>query len=92
MPHGVGIEILKIEQLSDSLSEIHATIYCEKDSHKRIIIGKQGSMIKKIGSGARREIETLLGHQVHLDLWVKVRPNWRNSQADLRTLGYTEGN
>ena len=92
VPHGVGIEILKIEQMSDSLSEIHATIYCEKDSHKRIIIGKQGSMIKKIGSGARREIETLLGHQVHLDLWVKVRPNWRNSQADLRTLGYTEGN
>lgn len=91
VPHGVGVEVIKIENTSETLSKVHATIYCEKNSHKKIIIGAGGSMIKKIGSEARANIETLLGRQVHLDLWVKVRENWKNSAHDLKTLGYTEG-
>lgn len=91
VPHGVGVEVIKIENTSETLSKVHATIYCEKNSHKKIIIGAGGSMIKKIGSEARANIETLLGRQVHLDLWVKVRENWKNSVYDLKTLGYTEG-
>ncbi|MDO5023157.1 MAG: GTPase Era [Eubacteriales bacterium] len=91
VPHGIGVEINKIENTSDTFSKIQATIYCEKDSHKKIIIGAGGGMIKKIGSEARKDIETLLGHQAHLELWVKVRENWKNSVADLKTLGYTEG-
>lgn len=88
VPHGTGVEILKIDKKNDGFTEIHATIYCEKESHKRIIIGKQGQMIRKIGSNARTEIETLLDTHVHLDLWVKVRPGWRDSASDLKTLGY----
>lgn len=88
VPHGTGVEILKIDKKNDGFTEIHATIYCEKESHKRIIIGKQGQMIRKIGSAARSEIETLLDTHVHLDLWVKVRPGWRDSASDLKTLGY----
>ncbi len=88
VPHGIGVEVLKIDKKNDGFTEIHATIYCEKESHKRIIIGKQGQMIRKIGSAARAEIETLLDTHVHLDLWVKVRPGWRDSASDLKTLGY----
>lgn len=88
VPHGIGVEIIKIHQPNDGFTEIHATIYCERESHKRIIIGKHGQMIQKIGSAARLEIESLLGTHVHLDLWVKVRPGWRDSMADLKTLGY----
>lgn len=90
IPHGVGIEILSMKSLNDNFTEIHATIYCERESHKRIIIGKQGSMIQKIGTAARKDIEGLLGVHIHLALWVKVRPGWRDSLADLRTLGYSE--
>ena len=88
IPHGIGVEMMKIEAVSDGLTEIHATLYCEKNSHKQIIIGKQGSMLKLIGTEARQEIEQLLGVHVHLSLWVKVRPDWRNHVSDLRTLGY----
>lgn len=88
VPHGIGIEILGMEKKSDNLIEIHADIYCEKDSHKSIIIGKKGAMMALIGKEARQDIETLLGMHVNLQLWVKVRPNWRNSAADLKTLGY----
>ncbi len=91
VPHGIGVEIVRIENASDTLSRIHASIYCEKDSHKKIIIGNRGGMIKKIGTEARADIETLLGRHVHLDLWVKVRENWKNSLSDLKALGYTEG-
>ncbi|MDD2428643.1 MAG: GTPase Era [Eubacteriales bacterium] len=89
VPHGIGIEILQIKKENERFTEIHANVYCEKDSHKRIIIGKQGQMLKKIGSAARVEIETLLGTHVNLNLWVKVRPGWRDSASELRTLGYT---
>ncbi|MBQ7519554.1 MAG: GTPase Era, partial [Clostridia bacterium] len=88
VPHGIGVEILKMEKKSDTLMEIHADIYCERDSHKAIIIGKHGAMLSLIGKEARIDIESLLGMRVNLQLWVKVRPDWRNSKADLRTLGY----
>ncbi len=88
VPHGIGVEMMAITKQSDSLTEIHATIYCERAAHKGIIIGKQGAMLRRIGQEARADIETLLGTHVHLQLWVKVRENWRNRMDDLRTLGY----
>ena len=88
VPHGIGVEMMAIKRLSDSLTEIHATIYCERASHKGIIIGKQGAMLRTIGAEARRDIEGLLGTKVNLQLWVKVREDWRNRMDDLRTLGY----
>ena len=88
VPHGIGIEILGMEKKSSNLIEIHADIYCERDSHKSIIIGKRGSMITLIGREARVDMESLLGMRVNLQLFVKVRPDWRNSAADLKTLGY----
>ena len=88
VPHGVGVEMMAINKLSDTLTEIHATIYCERASHKGIIIGKQGAMLRTIGAEARRDIESLLGTRVNLQLWVKVREDWRNRMDDLRTLGY----
>ena len=90
VPHGIGIEVLGVERVSEKLTEINATIYCERASHKGIIIGKQGSMLRQIGTEARQDIEKLLNTHVHLQLWVKIRPNWRNQPADLRTLGYTD--
>lgn len=90
VPHGVGVEMMSLQKLSSNLTEIHATIYCERPAHKGIIIGKQGSMLKVIGQEARADIETLLGCHVHLQLWVKVRENWRNRIEDLRTLGYED--
>ena len=88
VPHGIGVEMQRIEKLSDNLTEIHATIYCERESHKRIIIGRQGTMLGRIGSQAREDIERLLGTHVSLKLWVKIREDWRNRNDDLRTLGY----
>ena len=90
IPHGIGVEILQIKKLSDSLTEIHADVYCERDSHKSIIIGKQGAMLRKIGSEARVDIEKLMGTKIMLRLWVKVREDWRNRAGDLRTLGYED--
>ena len=90
IPHGIGVEIMQIKKQSDHLTEIQADIYCERDSHKSIIIGKQGAMLKLIGSQARTDIERLLGTKVMLRLWVKVREDWRNRASDLRTLGYED--
>ncbi|MBQ3574909.1 MAG: GTPase Era [Clostridia bacterium] len=90
IPHGIGVEMLQMKKVGDNLTEIHANVYCERDSHKSIIIGKQGSMLKKIGSDARADIERMLGTKVMLQLWVKVRLDWRNRAGDLRTLGYEE--
>ena len=90
VPHGTGVEILKIERISDSLTEINATIYCERDAHKGIIIGKHGSMLQTIGTEARIDIEKLMDTHINLKLWVKVRPGWRDNAADLKTLGYEE--
>ena len=88
VPHGIGVEILGITKESETLTEIHATIYCERDAHKGIIIGKHGSMLQTIGSEARTDIEKLMNTHINLKLWVKVREDWRNRIDDLRTLGY----
>ena len=88
IPHGIGVEMMAMEKQSEDLTEINATLYCERDSHKRIIIGKQGAMLKIIGSEARQDIESLLDTHVNLKLWVKVRLDWRDNLSDLRTLGY----
>lgn len=90
IPHCFGVEMLQIKKLSDNLTEIHTNVYCERDSHKSIIIGKQGAMLGKIGREAREDIERLLGCKVMLKLWVKVRMDWRNRAGDLRTLGYED--
>ena len=87
VPHGIGVEINDFKE-TESLITIYATLFCEKESHKWIIIGKDGSMLKKIGTEARTDIESLLGAHVNLQLWVKIRPDWRNNDADLRNLGY----
>jgi len=89
VPHGVGVEVIQFkERAGKNLIDIQANIYCEKESHKGILIGKEGRMLKKIGSLARVEIENILGTKVFLQLWVKIKPDWRNSEAMLRTLGY----
>ena len=90
VPHGVGVEMLSIKEVRPGLTEIHANIYCERASHKSIIIGRQGAMLGKIGSEARKDIEKLLGAHVSLKLWVKVREDWRNRAGDLRALGYED--
>ena len=89
VPHGIGVEMLAMKRRGD-LMEIHATIYCERAAHKGIIIGKQGAMLRRIGQEARQDIEGLLGMRVNLQLWVKVREDWRNRPEDLRTLGYED--
>ena len=88
VPHGIGVEIMKIETLSENLTEINATVYCEREAHKGIIIGKHGSMLQIIGTEARMDIERLLDTHVNLKLWVKIRPDWRNNLSDLKNLGY----
>lgn len=90
IPHGIGIEVLSMKDMSDEMVEIYANIFCEREAHKRIIIGKQGAMLGTIGRKSREGIEKLLGKRVNLQLWVKVQPDWRNSPGDLRSLGYTE--
>jgi len=88
VPHGVGVEVMSFKERADGLISIQATIFCEKSSHKGIIIGKQGTMLKKIGSAARYEIEKLLDTKVFLELWVKIKPDWRNNDNMLKDLGY----
>ncbi|MBN2852583.1 MAG: GTPase Era [Clostridia bacterium] len=91
VPHGVGVEIMSFKERENSeLIDIEATIYCEKKSHKGIIIGKSGSMLKKIGTSARKDIESLLACKVYLVLWVKVKEDWRNSSFMLKNLGYKD--
>ena len=91
IPHGIAVTIEKMkERKNGKITDIEATIICERDSHKGIIIGKQGSMLKKIGSNARYEIEQMLEMQVNLQLWVKVRKEWRDSDLLLKNYGYNE--
>ena len=89
VPHGTAVEIEVMEE-GEELTKIKAVIYCEKSSHKPIIIGKKGEAIKRIGSYARADIEKLLDTKVFLELWVKVREDWRNQGSALRELGYTK--
>lgn len=88
VPHGIAIEISAMKELS-KITQIHATIYCEKASHKGIIIGKNGEMLKKIGTLARADIEDMLDKKVYLELWVKVKSDWRNNAHLIKNFGYT---
>jgi GTP-binding protein Era len=89
VPHGTGVEVVRFKEKEDKgLIEIDANIYCEKESHKGIIIGKNGALLKKVGTLAREDIERLLGSKVFLKLWVKVKEDWRNSDFMLNELGY----
>ena len=89
VPHGVAVEIEQFKEES-SITKISAVIYCEKKSHKGMIIGKGGRKLKGIGKSAREEIEALLGEKVFLELWVKVKENWRDSDIALSNFGYKE--
>lgn len=88
IPHGIAVTIEKMTERKNGIMDIEATIICERDSHKGIIIGKGGSMLKKIGSAARREIENLMDTKVNLQIWVKVRKEWRDSELLMKNYGY----
>lgn len=90
IPHGTAVEITKFSERENGLIDVEATIFCEKDSHKGIIIGKKGAMLRKVGELARRDMEALLDARVNLQTWVKVKESWRDSMAQLRNFGYTE--
>ncbi len=93
IPHGIAVEISEMKKRPEgNLVDVRATIYCEKDSHKGIIIGKHGAMLKKIGSNARTDIERLLGSPIYLELWVKVKKDWRDSDFLLKNFGYDSRN
>ena len=88
IPHGTAVEITKFSERNDGVIEIDATIYCEKASHKGIIIGKQGAMLKKISTMARHDCERFLGAKIYLQTWVKVKENWRDNPNLIRNFGY----
>jgi len=88
IPHGIGVQIMKMSENEGRKLLIQAEIYCERDSHKGIIIGKGGSMLKQIGAAARIELQELLETEIYLELYVRVKENWRNSGVDLKELGY----
>ena len=90
IPHGIAVTIEKMTERKNGMMDIEATIICERDSHKGIIIGKGGAMLKRIGSAARREIEDLMDTQVNLQIWVKVRKEWRDSELYMKNYGYNE--
>ena len=90
IPHGTAVEVTRFSEREDGILDLEVTIYCEKDSHKGIIIGKKGAMLKKIGELARTDIEEFMGTKVYLQTWVKVKENWRDSMAQLRNFGFTE--
>ena len=91
IPHGIAVTIEKMrERKGQHIVDIEATIICERDSHKGIIIGKQGSMLKKIGSNARFEIEKMLEERVNLKIWVKVKKDWRDSDTLMKNFGYNK--
>ena len=89
VPHGVAVEIELMKE-ENGVEHISAVIYCERKTHKGIIIGKNGAMLKKVGAEARPEIEELLGCKVFLQLWVKIKEDWRNHPAQIRNFGYSE--
>lgn len=88
VPHGTAVEITKFSERDNGIIDVGATIFCEKDSHKGIIIGKRGAMLKKIGELARADIEDFMGTRVYLETWVKVKENWRDNNAMIRNFGY----
>ena len=90
IPHGTAVEITRFIERDDEVIEVDATIYCEKASHKGIIIGKNGAMLKKISTEARQDIERFMGTKVYLETWVKVKENWRDNMNYIRSFGYDE--
>ena len=93
IPHGTAVVIERFKQRNDGgITDIDATIYCERQNHKGIIIGKGGSMLKKIGTYARQDMENFFDCKINLTLWVKVKEDWRNREGILRSLGYDESN
>ncbi|WP_409969429.1 GTPase Era [Bengtsoniella intestinalis] len=90
IPHGTAVEISKFSERDDEVIEVDATIYCERSSHKGIIIGKQGAMLKKISTMARKDMEKFMGTKVYLQTWVKVKENWRENQNYVRSFGYND--
>ena len=90
VPHGTAVEITRFSERDDGIIDLEATIYCERASHKGIIIGKHGAMLKKIGEDARKDIEEFMGTKVFLQTWVKVKEKWRDSNSLLRNFGYTD--
>ena len=90
VPHGTAVEVTKFSERDSGVIDLDVTIYCEKDSHKGMIIGKKGAMLKKIGQLAREDIENFMGTKVFLQTWVKVKENWRDSASMIRNFGYTE--
>lgn len=89
IPHGIAVEIEKFQQ-KNNITNISATIFCEKENHKKIIIGGAGSTLKKIGEESRKDIERMLGTKVYLELWVKVKEHWRDSDFMVSNLGYNK--
>ncbi len=90
IPHGTAVEITKFSERDSGVIDVEATIYCERASHKGIIIGKQGAMLKKISSMARHDMERFMGAKIYLETWVKVKENWRDNVNYVRSLGYRE--
>ena len=90
IPHGTAIEITKFSERDSGVIDVDAAIYCEKASHKGIIIGKQGAMLKKISSLARHDMEKFMGTKVYLETWVKVKENWRDNVNYVRSFGYND--
>jgi len=88
IPHGTAVEITRFTERDNGIIDLDATIYCEKASHKGIIIGKQGAMLKKISTMARNDCERFMGTKVYLQTWVKVKENWRDSDFLIRNFGY----
>ncbi|MBR6353061.1 MAG: GTPase Era [Oscillospiraceae bacterium] len=90
IPHGTAVEVTRFSERDNGILDLEVTIFCEKDSHKGIIIGKKGAMLKKVGELARHDIEDFMGTKVNLQTWVKVKENWRDSAASLRNFGFID--
>jgi len=90
IPHGTAIEVTRFTERDNGIIDLDVTIYCEKASHKGIIIGKGGAMLKRISSHARQDIETFMGTKVYMETWVKVKENWRDNMNYIRSFGYDE--
>ncbi len=91
IPHGVAVQVEEFKERDNGVIYINATIYVERDAHKKIVVGRKGAQLREIGAGARREIERMLGTRIYLDLWVKDAPRWRTDEVALRRFGYSTG-
>ncbi len=90
IPHGTAVEVTRFTEREDGIIDLHVTIYCEKESHKSIIIGKGGAMLKKISTLARQDVERFMGTKVYLETWVKVKENWRDNVNLIKNFGYRD--